>query len=104
MRAHGCQPLQGIKHILLFPVLGPIKDLGFFRNTDHPLLRKGRAYNVPGQVLNGLLFTRLTSWVTIHIEPGMPPAYHPIDQILRDLPSGKEHFEDFVSKHSFQIS
>jgi len=84
MGAHGCQPLQGIKHILLFSVFGPVKGLGFLRNIGHSLLRKGGADDAPGQVLNGLLLTGLNSWATIHVEPGMPLAHHHADQIFFD--------------------
>jgi hypothetical protein len=52
MGAHGCQPLQGIKDILLFSVFGPVKDLGFLRNIGHSLLGKGGADDIPGQVFN----------------------------------------------------
>ena len=56
-----------------------------------------------GQVLHGFLLTGLNPWATIQIEPGMPPAHHHIEQIFRDLFSGKEHFEDLVSEQVFQI-
>jgi hypothetical protein len=41
--------------------------------------------DVTGQVLNSLLLTRLNSWATKDIEPGMPPVHHHIYRIFRDL-------------------
>jgi len=38
MGAHGSQPFQGVKDLLLFAVLGFIDHLGFLGKVGHPLL------------------------------------------------------------------
>jgi hypothetical protein len=37
---HGIEPFEGIKDLLIFPILGLVDDLVFFRDLSHSLLGK----------------------------------------------------------------
>jgi hypothetical protein len=55
------------------PVFGLVKDLGFPRDMGHSLLGEGKADDVIGEVLNGILLFGLNSWGTMHVDHGVPP-------------------------------
>ncbi len=54
VRAHGRKPFQCVEGPGTLPVPGCIGDFGFPGKIGHPLLRKGRANDIPGQVFHGL--------------------------------------------------
>ena len=78
MGAHGGNPFQGGKDLLLFPILRFIDNLGLFRDVSYPLLGNRSSDNVPGQVFHGIFTTRLNLGGTEDVEARSRPGPKPL--------------------------
>jgi len=103
LAAHGGQPFEGVKNLLLFPIFRFIDSLGLFRDLSHSLLGKRSSDNVSGQVFHGLFTPWLNPGPTENFETRTTPLHKHINQVFSDLAFGKEHLEDLVPEDLLQM-
>jgi hypothetical protein len=81
MRGYVRQLILGSEDLFLPVVLRAADNLGLFREIGHSFLRERGSDDLAGQVLHGLFFSGMNSWIAENLKTGMPPGVEQMNMI-----------------------